>query len=106
VQAAWVTGDTVYGGDYKLRAWLEECQQAYVLAVPSNQRVGLTASAAQVVAYWDDHAWQRLSAGEGRQGPRWYDWAWQALEFRALPEGWQHWLLARRRVSQPDAIAS
>jgi SRSO17 transposase len=24
VKAAWVTGDTVYGGDYKLRSWLEE----------------------------------------------------------------------------------
>ena len=42
VQAVWVTGDTVYGGDYKLRSWLEARQQSYVLAVPKNQRIGLT----------------------------------------------------------------
>jgi SRSO17 transposase len=105
VQAAWVTGDTVYGGDSKLRTWLEGRLQPYVLAVPSNQRVGLSASAAQVVAHWDDHAWQRLSAGEGSQGPRWYDWGWLALPYRWLPEGWQQWLLARRSISQPDEIA-
>jgi SRSO17 transposase len=93
VQAAWVTGDTVYGGDSKLRTWLEERQQPYVLAVPSNQRVGLAASAEQVTVHWTAEAWQRLSAGEGSQGARWYDWAWQ------------HWLLARRSVSQPDEIA-
>jgi SRSO17 transposase len=105
IQAAWVTGDTVSGGDYKLRAWLEERQQPYVLAVPSNQRVGLTASAEQVAARWQTTEWHRLSAGEGSQGPRWYDWGWQALTYRWLPEGWQQWLLARRSLSQPDEIA-
>jgi SRSO17 transposase len=42
VKAAWVTGDTVYGGDYKRRSWLEERLQPYVLAVPKNQRIGLS----------------------------------------------------------------
>jgi SRSO17 transposase len=105
VQAAWVTGDTVYGGDSKLRAWVEARQQAYVLAVPRNQRVGVTPSAEQVVTGWPATEWHRLSAGEGSQGPRWYDWAWQALEFRWLPEGWQQWPLARRSVNQPEEIA-
>jgi SRSO17 transposase len=105
VQAAWVTGDTVYGGDSQLRSWLEERHQPYVLAVPSHQRVGLTTGAAQGAASWSADPWQRLATGEGSQGPRWYDWAWQALEFRWLPEGWHHWLLARRRISPPDEIA-
>ena len=52
VKAAWVTGDTVYGGDYKLRSWLEERLQPYVLAVPKNQRIGLTHRADEVVASW------------------------------------------------------
>src|SRR5260221_7656629 len=39
VKAAWVTGDTVYGGDYKLPSWLEERLPAYVLSVPMNQRL-------------------------------------------------------------------
>jgi SRSO17 transposase len=65
IKAAWVTGDTVYGGDYKLRSWLEERLQPYVLAVPMNQRIGLTHRADSVVASWPVEPWQRLSAGEG-----------------------------------------
>jgi len=34
----WVTGDEVYGSDDPLRQWLEEHQQAYVLAVRRNGR--------------------------------------------------------------------
>lgn len=37
-----MTGDTVYSGDTKLRIWLEERLQPNVLAVPKNQRIGLT----------------------------------------------------------------
>jgi SRSO17 transposase len=105
VRAAWVTGDTVYGGDYKLRSWLEERLQPYVLAVPKNQRIGLTHRADDVVASWEASAWQRLSAGEGSQGPRFYDWAWQELSFRLTEPGWKQWLLARRSLSDPTKLA-
>ena len=105
ITAAWVTGDTVYGGDYKLRSWLEERLQPYVLAVPKNQRIGLTHRADEVVASWPAEAWQRLSAGEGSQGPRFYDWAWQCLDFRWTAPGWKQWLLARRSLSDPTEIA-
>lgn len=37
VQATWVTGDTVYGGDDKLRSWLEERLQPSGLAVPLRE---------------------------------------------------------------------
>jgi SRSO17 transposase len=105
VKAAWVTGDTVYGGDYKLRSGLEERLQPYVLAVPKNQRIGLTRRADEVVVSWQASAWQRLSAGEGSQGPRFYDWAWQRLDFRLTELGWKQWLLARRSLSDPTEIA-
>jgi SRSO17 transposase len=105
VKAAWVTGDTVYGGDYKLRSWLEERLQPYVLAVPKNQRIGLTHRADSVVASWPADRWQRLSAGGGSQGPRNYDWAWQSLDFRLTEPGWKQWLLARRSLSDPTEIA-
>ena len=36
----WVTGDEVYGSDDPLRQWLKANQQAYVLAVRRNGRVG------------------------------------------------------------------
>ncbi|MGZ6364290.1 MAG: IS701 family transposase [Ktedonobacterales bacterium] len=105
VQAAWVTADSIYGGAYKLRHYLEEREQPFVLAVQSTQRVGLSAKAEHVVAAWPTEAWQRLSAGEGSQGARWYDWAWMPMAWRLAPEGMAHWLLARRSVSKPDEIA-
>ncbi len=105
VKAAWVTGDTVYGGDYKLRSWLEERLQPYVLAVPMNQHIGLSHRADEVVASWPAKQWQRLSAGEGSQGPRFYDWAWQSLDYRWTEPGWKQWLLARRSLSDPTEIA-
>lgn len=105
VQATWVTADSIYGGDYKLRHYLEERQQPFVLAVQSTQRIGLAAKAEQVVASWPAAAWQRLSAGEGSQGPRLYDWAWMPMAWRLHPPGMAHWLLARRRISKPDEIA-
>jgi SRSO17 transposase len=105
VNASWVTADSIYGSDYKLRHYLEEREQPFVLAVQSTQRVGLSAKAEQVVASWPAQAWQRLSAGDGSQGPRWYDWAWMPLPWRLAPESMAHWLLARRSVSKPDEIA-
>ncbi len=105
IKAAWVTGDTVYGGDYKLRNWLEERLQPYVLAVPMNQRIGLSYRADEVVASWPVQRWQRLSAGEGSQGPRFYDWAWQRLDYRWTEPGWKQWLLARRSLSDLTEIA-
>lgn len=41
LSAAWVTGDTVYGGSGPLRAWLKEQRQRYALAIASNDGVDL-----------------------------------------------------------------
>jgi hypothetical protein len=60
----------------------------------------------RVVASWPVEAWQRLSAGSGSQGPRFYDWAWQRLDYRWTEAGWKQWLLARRSLSDPTEIAS
>ncbi len=41
-----------------------------------------------------------LSAGEGSQGPRLYEWAWLRLPYeREGDEGWASWLLMRRNLS-------
>ena len=67
VPFAWVTGDTVYGNDRKLRRWLEEQGRPYVLAVKSNEPLWADreGGAAQVAAcelaqQIPDDRWQPL----------------------------------------------
>jgi SRSO17 transposase len=107
VPAAWVVGDTVYGTDPGLRPWLERERRAYVLAVPKTHRVWLgerQESAHAAIARLPAAAWARWSAGEGSQGPRWYDWA--AIPLAGdCPAGWGRWLLARRNLGEPTDIA-
>ena len=98
-----VVGDTVYGYD-DLRSWLEQRHQPYVLAVPETHPVwmhGRAQPVGLVAALLPGEAWVPLSAGEGSQGPRLYDWAW--MEVDAEPEargGWGSWILIRRSLSQ------
>jgi SRSO17 transposase len=106
VPAQWVVGDTVYSGD-ELRRWLEGQGQPYVLAVPCTHGLwtrGRQETVEHVVAALPAEAWRPLSAGDGSQGPRWYDWAWVALPYTAAP-GKAHWLLARRSRSDPTELA-
>lgn len=106
VPVAWVVGDTVYGGD-ELRRWLEQQGRAYALAVASDHGVWTRGARAEARALADTlptEAWARASAGDGAQGPRWYDWACLALPYDAAA-GWAHWLLVRRSVSDPGERA-
>ena len=49
-------------------------------------------------------AWTRLSAGEGAQGPRWYDWT--RIAIRPLRErGGEHGLLVRRSLTEAASLA-
>lgn len=110
VPAAWVTGDTVYGGDRRLRMWLEEREQPFVLAVKSNEPLWSEGeggvrqrAAATIAATLRDDDWHRLSAGAGSKGPRVYDWARVKL-FRLPDPGWNHWLLIRRSIDDPTDV--
>lgn len=107
VTAAWLTADTVYGHDGKFRRFLEDNRQPYVLAVPANQPLFDGQSRLTVQAIAEDlpqGVWQRLSAGEGTKGPRWYDWA--VRPFGPVDErGWQLWLVVRRHQQQPEERA-
>lgn len=115
IPAAWVTGDSIYGGDRRLRVWLEQQEQPFVLAVASNEPLWAVvadqwgqyradAVAADVLA----EQWQRLSAGAGAKGPRRYDWALAPLARRQLTaeeRRWSHHLLVRRSLSDPTELA-
>jgi hypothetical protein len=76
---AWITGDEVYGNDRHLRIWLEQEGLHFVLAVAGNQYVWRDmqgeSTVAKLVDSIPDLQWQRLSAGAGAKGPRWYEWA-------------------------------
>jgi SRSO17 transposase len=112
VPARWVVGDAVYGSDGTLRRALEERGQAYVLAVRSNETattwppygVPGQVRVAEVAAAIPADAWQRLSCGDGAQGPRVYDWVLVPLR-PALREGWVHALLVRRHPERTDELA-
>ena len=108
VPARWVTGDSVYGADRRLRMWLEAQPQAYVLAVSGQAYVWVDEQQRQVksiLAALPEAGWTRLSAGDGAKGPRWYDWRWLALA-DPLEPGWRRWLLVRRSVSTPTELTA
>ena len=108
VPARWVTGDSVYGDDRRLRMWLEAQPQAYVLAVSGKEYVWVGWRQRQVktvLAALPAEGWTRLSAGAGAKGPRWYDWRWLPLA-APLEPGWCRWLLVRRSVSTPQEVTA
>jgi SRSO17 transposase len=108
VPAQWVTGDSVYGNDRRLRIWLEDRPQPYVLAVSGQEYVWLGSQQRQVktiLASLPAEGWTRLSAGDGTKGSRWYDWRWLPLAAPPAP-GWQRWLLVRRSLSTPTELTA
>ena len=108
---AFVLADAVYGSDHRFRRMLEERGHAYVLAVRSNHTLRFPEEWSLVqtdlrtmIAALPDAAWTPLSAGEGAKGTRLYHWARVPLKSQA-GQGFSRWLLARRSLRDPGAIA-
>ena len=104
----WVTGDSVYGADRRLRLWLEEHEQAYVLAVSGKDYVWSGWRQHQVktlLATLPADGWQRLSAGAGAKGPRDYDWLCLPIG-SGLQEAGRRWLLVRRSITEPTELTA
>ncbi|WP_411069985.1 IS701 family transposase [Streptomyces sp. cmx-4-25] len=92
----WITAGEVYGGNPKLRSVLEERRTGYVLAVACSHEVVTGAGKFRVnalTAKVPKRAWQKLSAGAGAKGHRFYDWAVIDL---TEPRPGSHRLLIRR----------
>jgi SRSO17 transposase len=105
IPVGWVTGDEVYGGDGRLRRWLEERDLPHVLAIKRSEALWSLRlrqeRAWQLAAQVPAEAWRRLSAGDGAKGPRVYAWARVAI--RPLREpGREHWLLLRRSLADGE----
>ncbi len=114
LNAAWVTGDTVYGSHRPLRAVLSAESRAYAMAVPRREQVHMQGEQAprrvdQVARGLPSDGWQRLSAGSGSKGPRLFDWARvQLVDAAPSIAGWEHWLVIRRSITsgaKPAAMA-
>jgi SRSO17 transposase len=115
VPAAWVTGDSISGGDRRLRVWLEQQEQPFVLAVTSAEPLFAILAghfgqprADRIAAHIPANEWRRLSAGAGAKGPRWYDWArvrLARLQLTVEERRWEHWLLVRRSRHDPTDVA-
>jgi SRSO17 transposase len=106
----WVTGDSIYGGDRRLRRWLEEQEVSFVLAVPKNEPLWYAGfkqwPASEIAQQVEPQDWQRLSAGAGAKGPRTYDWAvvplWRLQVEEEAHLG--HYLLLRRSIEDPTEV--
>ena len=95
VPFAWVAADEVYGQNPGLRAWLEQEQVSYVMAVPCSEMITAGAGprrAGTLAALVPAGAWQQLSCADGSKGPRVYDWALTGTASS------MHQLLARRSL--------
>lgn len=103
VPAAWVAGDEVYGNDSKLRGALQQRAIGYVLAVACDHQITTLAgkhSAKILARRLPSRAWNRLSAGVGAKGHRWYDWALIGIPVTESEGGaGDQALLVRRSIS-------
>jgi SRSO17 transposase len=115
VPFAWVAADSVYGiGEIEMA--LRRAGKGYVLGVNATQAFNAwlgkptVAGTAEAIAKGlEPAAWQRLSAGEGTKGPRFYDWAYleladlDAAEYGGRATGrWTRGLLVRRSLSDGE----
>jgi SRSO17 transposase len=79
---SWVASDEAYGDNGAFRAGVAKLGLGYVLAVSCTHRIPAWPGgkrrlrADRIAATLPRSCWQRVSAGTGSKGPRWYDWAW------------------------------
>jgi SRSO17 transposase len=99
---SWFTADEAYGDNPGLRAWLEDQDINYVMAISCDQRLSTPTGrvrADELARMAPKRGWQRLSAGEGSKGQRLYDW------LLIDPGNDIHQLLIRRSISTPTELA-
>ena len=107
-----MVADTVYGHSPDLRAYLEDQDLAYALAVPSievvcvHTRAGLLLTDVASIAQQAFRAreWQRLSQSLGTKGERLFDWARLPIVHAGVVDG-RHWLVVRRCLDDPHELA-
>nr|WP_324289662.1 transposase [Streptomyces sp. H27-G5] len=101
VPFSYFLADELYGGSRSLRAWLEEHQVRYVLAIPKSEVLpladGRTQEARQLWARVPEALMERRSCADGAKGPRAYDFA--TVHLADTPHGLARTLLIRRSTA-------
>ena len=106
-QPAWVVADAVYGADGKLRFFLEERQQPYVMAVTSQQSVWVELTQSRVktlAAQVPAAAWRPVTVGAGAKGPRRFEWAAMPINHPYDPRRWQRSRAGAPFVPRPRGL--
>ena len=109
VAFTWVVADSVYGGNFDLRNWLDTQGFHYVLAVPCDEPVTFQApqgrrreEASLVETFLPEQTeWHRLAMSMGTKGPRLFDWALIPMLHQWEDDGY-HFLLIRRSLTDPQ----
>lgn len=73
----WVSADSVYGNNCKLRLWCEENDTNYVMAIAKKEYVwaGLKQyKISEIVQALPEDNWSKISCGAGSKGERLYQW--------------------------------
>lgn len=107
-----VAADSVYGRDPAFRRFCHDKSLTYVVQVPCDLPLVLAGDKIRAdavlpaVAKEIEIEWQRKSCGEGSKGFRYYDWAWigKVGIDDGPAEGFDHALLVRRSVSDPEDV--
>lgn len=105
IPAQWVTGDSIYGGDRRLRLWLEEQQRWFVLGIAKDEPLWSSFDqqrADERAAALPEEVWLPLSCGAGAKGPRVYGWALLPLPRWGQSDAVLHALLVRRSLSDGE----
>ena len=110
VAFAWVVADTVYGGNFDLRNWLEAQGFHYVLAVACDEPVAFPSpqghrreeAALVEKVLLERLTWHRLSMSAGTKGPRLFDWALVPMLHRWEDDGCHFLLIRRNRADLRD----
>ena len=102
-RSAGLAGDEVYGRSSKLRAACEDAGKGYVSRSRSTSRSPPPRAARRPSPPWPGsfpaRCWETRSCGRGCKGHRDYEWA---LAATSSP---RHWLLIRRKISDPADLA-
>lgn len=105
VPCAWVIGDSIYGGDRRLRLWLEGQRRWFALGIAKDEslwREFEQKRADEWAVTLPDDAWQRLSCGDGAKGPREYEWKLLPLPRWGQAPEVLHALLVRRSLTDRE----